>query len=103
MTRVLAKEVGDDSISVNALAPGMTVSEAIADNEHHLNSATVGKRASSATRSRKTWPGAMSFLLSSESDFRTGQCVVVDGARRSTDLQPEAAPSAEELGERRLE
>lgn len=81
MTRALAREVGDDNICVNALAPGLTMSEnVVADDQW-----AVAKDANTATRAfkREEVPedlvGAMVFLCSSDSDFVTGQTLVVDG------------------------
>ena len=80
-TRALAREVGDDGICVNALAPGLTMSEKVIGREQW----DAIKDANAATRSikRDELPedlvGAMLFLCSSDSDFMTGQTMVVDG------------------------
>ncbi len=80
-TRALAREVGDDGICVNALAPGLTMSEKVLGEEQW----TAIKDANAQTRSikRDELPedlvGAMLFLCSSDSDFVTGQTLVVDG------------------------
>ena len=80
-TRALARELGDDGICVNAIAPGLTLSEAIAASDQFVGN----KDASLATRAikRDEQPddliGAMLFLCSSDSDFVTGQTLVVDG------------------------
>ncbi len=80
-TRALAREVGDDNICVNALAPGLTMSEKVAGDPQW----NASKDANAATRAfkREELPedlvGAMKFLCSSESDFMTGQTMVVDG------------------------
>jgi len=80
-TRALAREVGDDGICVNALAPGLTMSEKVIGREQW----DAIKDANAATRSikRDELPedlvGAMLFLCSSDSDFVTGQTLVVDG------------------------
>ncbi len=80
-TRALAREVGDDNICVNALAPGLTMSEKIANDPQWAAS----KDANAQTRAfkREELPedlvGAMKFLCSSESDFMTGQTMLVDG------------------------
>jgi NAD(P)-dependent dehydrogenase (short-subunit alcohol dehydrogenase family) len=79
MTRVMARELGPDNICVNSLAPGMTLSEAIADNEHYVNSSTVGARAFQRHETPDDLVGAVLFLTSRDSDFMTGQCIVVDG------------------------
>ena len=75
MTRALAREVGDDNICVNALAPGLTMSEKVVADDQWA----VAKDANTATRAfkREEVPedliGAMVFLCSSDSDFVTGQ------------------------------
>ena len=80
-TRALAREVGDAGIRVNALAPGLTMSEEVARKRQW---ATI-KDANAATRAiqRDAMPedlvGAMLFLCSSDSDFVTGQTLVCDG------------------------
>lgn len=80
-TRALAREVGDDNICVNALAPGLTMSEKVVADEQWAGA----KGANTATRAfkREEMPedliGAMLFLSSSDSDFMTGQTIVVDG------------------------
>ena len=80
-TRALAREVGDAGIRVNALAPGLTMSEEVARKEQWA----AIKDANAATRAirRDAMPedliGAMVFLCSSDSDFVTGQTLVCDG------------------------
>ncbi len=80
MTRVMARELGDDGIGVNCIAPGLTMSENV------VNS-SLGDHAESNTASRcfkrRQTPedivGALLFLASTDSDFVTGQTLVVDG------------------------
>ena len=80
-TRALAREVGDDGICVNALAPGLTMSEKVMGDEQWK--AIQGGNAATRAIKRDELPedlvGAMIFLCSSESDFVTGQTLVVDG------------------------
>jgi NAD(P)-dependent dehydrogenase (short-subunit alcohol dehydrogenase family) len=79
MTRVMARELGDDNICVNALAPGLTMSEAVADREDYQNSPTPGTRCFKRHEQPDDLTGAVVFLASDESDFMTGQTMVVDG------------------------
>jgi len=79
MTRVMARELGDDNICVNALAPGLTMSEAVADREEYQKSATPGTRCFKRHEQPEDLTGAVVFLSSAESDFMTGQTMVVDG------------------------
>jgi len=79
-TRTLAREVGDDNINVNAIAPGSTLSE---DNPSEeilkMRGARVGDRALKRVQLPKDLVGTMLFLASPLSDFMTGQTLAVDG------------------------
>lgn len=79
MTRVMARELGADGICVNALAPGMTMSEGVAEKEEYINSTTPSTRCFKRHEQPEDLTGAVVFLSSGESDFMTGQCMVVDG------------------------
>ncbi len=79
MTRVMARELGEDNICVNSLAPGMTLSEALEEREDYLNSPTPGTRCFKRHEHPEDLTGAVVFLASKDSDFMTGQCMVVDG------------------------
>ncbi len=79
MTRVMARELGGDGICVNALAPGMTMSEGVADKDEYVNSTTPSTRCFKRHEQPEDLTGAVVFLSSGESDFMTGQCMVVDG------------------------
>jgi NAD(P)-dependent dehydrogenase (short-subunit alcohol dehydrogenase family) len=82
MTRCLAREVGDYNICVNSLAPGLVMSENVLAQEN-FNDAAVDANTATRALQRRQVPedliGAMLFLASSDSDFMTGQCLVVDG------------------------
>lgn len=79
-TRTLAREVGDDNINVNCLAPGNTLSE-----ENPTEQMIKFRESSVPLRSLKRIQvpddavGAMLFLASPLSDFITGQTINVDG------------------------
>jgi 3-oxoacyl-[acyl-carrier protein] reductase len=79
-TRCLAREVGDDNINVNAIAPGSTLSE---DNPSEeiikMRSARLSDRALKRVQLPKDLVGTVLFLSSPLSDFMTGQTVAVDG------------------------
>lgn len=81
LTRALAREVGGDGITVNCIAPGLTMSEGVAGDPQW----DAVKDANTATRAirREETPGdllgTLVFLSSAESDFITGQTIVVDG------------------------
>ena len=80
-TRALAREVGDDGITVNCIAPGLTMSEKVIDDDQ-WTAVKDGNTASRAIK-REQMPedliGALVFFSSKDSDFITGQTLVVDG------------------------
>ena len=82
MTRALAREVGDDGIRVNSVAPGFTMSERIEAQRDELQFYVEMSRKGRAIK-RDELPediiGAMVFLASADSDFITGQTIVIDG------------------------
>ncbi|MCG6536078.1 MAG: SDR family oxidoreductase, partial [Syntrophales bacterium LBB04] len=81
-TRTLAREVGDYGITVNSLAPGGVLSE---DQRDSKAAALRGVWKAIETRCLKRvevpedLTGAIVFLCSSDSDFMTGQTMIVDG------------------------
>lgn len=82
LTRVLAKELGTRNITVNAIAPGFTLTEAsyglMAD------AATYGVDRGSIKRASQPEDivGAALFLASPDAGYVTGQTMVVDGGRQ---------------------
>ncbi len=80
MTRALAREVGPHGITVNTLSPGLTITDAVA--MHHAPEHITRSRESRAL-ARDEQPqdleGALVFLASSDSDFMTGQMMLVNG------------------------
>lgn len=78
MTRGLARELGDDGICVNALAPGRTLSEA-ARRKGAGGESVLSLRALKRDELPEDLIGALLFLASPDSDFMTGQTLVVDG------------------------
>tara|TARA_Y100001934_G_scaffold270891_1_gene356527 strand:- start:512 stop:1270 length:759 start_codon:yes stop_codon:yes gene_type:complete len=82
ITRSLAREVGDDGICVNAIAPGSTMSENVMARTNWKGGnadATMQTRAIKRHETPEDLVGACVFLSSAESDFVTGQTLVVDG------------------------
>lgn len=79
-TRTLARELGGDNITVNCVAPGNTLSEDSPSEEVlALRAARVGDRALQRVQHPEDLVGAVAFFVSSDSDFITGQTLVVDG------------------------
>lgn len=81
MTRALARELGKDGVTVNALAPGFTLSEGIKASPAHLKhgAAIPATRAIARDETPQDLVGAVSFLASDDAAFMTGQTLVVDG------------------------
>jgi 3-oxoacyl-[acyl-carrier protein] reductase len=79
-TRSLAQEVGPDNICVNCVAPGSTLSEENPDEDVvKMRTAAVSSRALRRVQTPGDLVGAVAFFASSDSDFITGQTLVVDG------------------------
>jgi len=79
-TRTLAREVGPHGITVNAIAPGSTLSEEHPSDETvRMRLASVQGRALARLQHPDDLVGAVVFFASDESAFITGQTLVVDG------------------------
>jgi len=82
MTRCLARELGEDGIRVNTLAPGLVMSEGVRESESWtapIVAANVATRALKREAAPDDVVGTLLYLASAESDFVTGQLIVVDG------------------------
>ena len=83
ITRSLAREWGDSGIRANAIAPGATdteISQSLADDTQKVRRvASAQARAIKRAEEPEDLVGACLFLASSDSDFMSGQTVVVDG------------------------
>jgi NAD(P)-dependent dehydrogenase (short-subunit alcohol dehydrogenase family) len=81
-TRSLSRELGPHGIAVNSLSPGYILSDTGLENMQHVEEERIPVRNSRAFK-RDAFPedllGALIFLASSDSDFVTGQSLVVDG------------------------
>jgi 3-oxoacyl-[acyl-carrier protein] reductase len=79
-TRTLAREVGEDNINVNAIAPGSTLSEENpSEDVIKMRAARLQDRALKRVQMPQDLVGTVLFLSSPLSDFMTGQTVAVDG------------------------
>jgi NAD(P)-dependent dehydrogenase (short-subunit alcohol dehydrogenase family) len=83
-TRSLAKELGRDSIHVNCVAPGFTMSEGVKSHPEvveALRDVSVAARAIQRDQVPEDVVGAVVFLCSPAADFVTGQTMVIDGGQ----------------------
>jgi 3-oxoacyl-[acyl-carrier protein] reductase len=79
-TRTLARELGNDNIQVNAIAPGSTLSEENPTEEIiRMRQTRIGDRALKRVQMPDDLLGTVLFLGSPLSDFMTGQTLCVDG------------------------
>lgn len=84
LTRALAKEVGPAGVLVNCVAPGFTMSEGVRANPEvveKLRDASIAARTIQRDQVPEDVVGAVVFLSSPESDFVTGQTIVIDGGQ----------------------
>lgn len=82
MTRVMAREVGNDGVNVNAIAPGFTLTEASRSAIEDAENYGVARGAIHRAAQPSDMVGACLWLASPLSDFVTGQTVIVDGGRQ---------------------
>jgi len=83
-TRALAKELGKDSIHVNCVAPGFTMSDGVKAHPEvveKLQSASVAARTIQRDQEPEDVVGAVVFLCTPAADFITGQTMVIDGGQ----------------------
>lgn len=79
-TRVLARELGEFGITANAVAPGLTQSEdEITDPVRARHEEVTRQRCLKRIEVPEDLVGTILFLASPDSDFITGQTLLVDG------------------------
>ena len=82
LTRCVAREVGDAGIRVNCIAPGLTMSDSVRTNPAWADAIITANTASRAIKREATpddMVGTVIYLAAPDSDFLTGQTIVVDG------------------------
>ena len=82
MTRSMARELGDYNVTVNAIAPGFTLTEASLSMMDDAASYGVNRGAIKRASQTEDMVGTALYLASKASDFVTGQTIVVDGGRQ---------------------
>lgn len=82
LTRSMAREVGDFNINVNAVAPGFTLTDASLGLMENAASYGVNRGAIKRPSQAEDIVGAVLFLASQNSDFISGQTIVVDGGKQ---------------------
>ena len=80
LTRCLATELGEHGITVNAITPGLTITEPV---RRDYPEAFLAARRNERCLKRDELPedlvGAIAFLASPDADFMTGQIMNIDG------------------------
>lgn len=80
LTRVMARQLGAWNINVNCMTPGSTMSEEnITDDVRERREGSVSKRCFKRVETPADIVGTALFLASADSDFVTGQLLVVEG------------------------
>jgi len=81
-TRALAREVGPDSIRVNCIAPGLTLSETqVKSSKPEYLAETAKGRAIARPQLPDDLIGTLMYLVSDASVYLTGQTINVDGGK----------------------
>jgi NAD(P)-dependent dehydrogenase (short-subunit alcohol dehydrogenase family) len=84
LTRALAKELGKDSIQVNCVAPGFTMSDGVKAHPEvieKLRDVSIAARTIQRDQVPEDVAGAVVFLCTPGADFITGQTMVIDGGQ----------------------
>jgi NAD(P)-dependent dehydrogenase (short-subunit alcohol dehydrogenase family) len=80
LTRALSRELGEYGITVNAIAPGLTMTDATklltSNPDAYVQSLSIKRQ-----QEPEDLVGTILYLASDDSNFLTGQTIVVDGGR----------------------
>jgi 3-oxoacyl-[acyl-carrier protein] reductase len=80
LTRIMARQLGEWNINVNCMTPGSTMSEeSVTDDVLKRREGSMDKRCFKRVETPADIVGTALFLASSDSDFLTGQLLVVEG------------------------
>jgi NAD(P)-dependent dehydrogenase (short-subunit alcohol dehydrogenase family) len=82
MTRVMAREVGGAGITVNAIAPGFTLTEASLGLMDDAETYGVDRGAIKRASQPNDIVGTALFLASEHASYITGQTLIVDGGKQ---------------------
>lgn len=82
MSRVMAREVGTQGITVNVIAPGFTLTEASLSLIDDAETYGVDRGAIKRASQPEDIVGTAMFLASESAGFMTGQTLVVDGGKQ---------------------
>ena len=80
MTRVLAKELGDDGIPINAVMPGMVATPGtMANSQEEAFNRVMNNQAIKRRVQPEHLAGVIAFLASDDAEMITGQTIICDG------------------------
>lgn len=79
MTRAAARELGEYGVTVNAIAPGLTLGESTDYVPQHRHAHYESGRALKREQTAQDITASVLFLLSKESRYITGQVLPVNG------------------------
>lgn len=82
LTRSMAREAGDAGICVNTIAPGLVETDYVKDHPQdpaEVTKAIIASRSFKRAEIPEDLTGTIVFLSSEDSDFITGQTIIVDG------------------------
>lgn len=81
LTKALAVELGRANIQVNAVLPGFVETEMSLNTPKHFQEAAKRRTASGVIGSLEDFEGVAVFLASQQSNYMTGQSIIIDGGQ----------------------